>query len=74
MSQKASRELNFPVLWDYHVILVLRPRRSASLIGQSPFEFETEGRLSWVYDFDTRLPIPCAWNGESCQIMLYGGG
>jgi len=38
------------VVWDYHVILLLRPRQG----------FNENGRtMSWVYDFDTTLPVPC---------------
>jgi len=35
------------VIWDYHVILLLRSRRR-------------EKASVWVYDFDTRLAIPCS--------------
>ncbi|KAJ7751997.1 N-terminal glutamine amidase-domain-containing protein [Mycena metata] len=31
------------VVWDYHVVLLLRSRE----------------RQQWIYDFDSRLPFPC---------------
>ncbi|CAA7265438.1 unnamed protein product [Cyclocybe aegerita] len=56
-SQKAARARGNAVIWDYHVILLLRPRQQddGSLASRP-------GKLrSWVYDFDTTLPIPCPW-------------
>ncbi|KAJ3786187.1 N-terminal glutamine amidase-domain-containing protein, partial [Lentinula aff. detonsa] len=38
-----------PVVWDYHVVAILRPRKSSSNLH------------SWVYDFDTRLDLPVTW-------------
>ncbi|THH08212.1 hypothetical protein EW145_g2854 [Phellinidium pouzarii] len=38
------------VLWDYHVILALRPRHSGPAAG----------RRVWVYDMDSRLDVPCS--------------
>ncbi|KAF8894694.1 N-terminal glutamine amidase-domain-containing protein [Infundibulicybe gibba] len=44
-SQKLSPEPGHAVVWDYHAILVLRPTNT--------------GAQSWVYDFDSCLPMPC---------------
>ncbi|KAJ3906422.1 N-terminal glutamine amidase-domain-containing protein [Lentinula edodes] len=49
-NQKLSEELGCPVIWDYHVVAVLRPRNISTSIQ------------SWVYDFDTRLGIPVTFD------------
>ena len=48
-------------MWDYHVVLVLRPR--AVLSENVPSGGETTEDTAWVYDFDSRLPLPCRWTG-----------
>ncbi|KAF9069823.1 N-terminal glutamine amidase-domain-containing protein [Rhodocollybia butyracea] len=50
LNQKISKELGSPVVWDYHAIAVLRPRKQPS------------SEHSWVYDFDTQLEIPATWD------------
>ncbi|KAK7467065.1 hypothetical protein VKT23_004126 [Stygiomarasmius scandens] len=45
-NQKLSKTNELPVVWDYHVILVLRPRALSTEMS------------SWVYDYDTRLGMP----------------
>ncbi|TEB36208.1 hypothetical protein FA13DRAFT_1237263 [Coprinellus micaceus] len=65
-SQKAARGDGLPVVWDYHVILLLQPKE---LLGCPPRDHPTIrqsdvpriGARPWVYDFDTRLPVPCLW-------------
>ncbi|KAJ7083830.1 N-terminal glutamine amidase-domain-containing protein [Mycena crocata] len=42
-NQRLSKDAQTVVVWDYHVVLLLRTRE-----GQH-----------WIYDFDTRLPLPC---------------
>lgn len=54
-SQKRARSPNNPVVWDYHVILVLRPKINESNPGPH--------RVAWVYDFDTKLSNPCRLQG-----------
>ncbi|KAF8868286.1 N-terminal glutamine amidase-domain-containing protein, partial [Gymnopilus junonius] len=54
--QKAARSTDAAVVWDYHVILILRSRKSRMKI-----ERIGEEQHSWVYDFDTRLLAPCQW-------------
>ncbi|KAJ3814832.1 N-terminal glutamine amidase-domain-containing protein [Lentinula lateritia] len=49
-NQKPSEELGYPVIWDYHVVAVLRPRNISTSVQ------------SWVYDFDTRLGIPVTFH------------
>ncbi|KIK59835.1 hypothetical protein GYMLUDRAFT_661749 [Collybiopsis luxurians FD-317 M1] len=48
-NQKLSNKLDWPVIWDYHVIAVLRAPKGSSI-------------QSWVYDFDTHLGMPVTWN------------
>uniref|UniRef100_A0A0W0F986 Protein N-terminal glutamine amidohydrolase n=1 Tax=Moniliophthora roreri TaxID=221103 RepID=A0A0W0F986_MONRR len=47
-NQKLAQEPGLPVVWDYHVILVLRLRLKNP--GDQP--------VAWVYDFDTILSFP----------------
>ncbi|KAG7452685.1 uncharacterized protein BT62DRAFT_19848 [Guyanagaster necrorhizus] len=49
-NQKSAPHEDFPVCWDYHVVLLLR---NISIYPQSDTE-----NCNWVYDFDTRLPVP----------------
>lgn len=44
---------NDAVVWDYHVILLIR-FREADLRERAPV---------WIYDFDTRLAVPCKLQG-----------
>jgi N-terminal glutamine amidase len=56
------------VVWDYHVILLLRPRQ-----GEESTEFnENDRTMSWVYDFDTTLPVPCPGQGKSYPFLYKG--
>lgn len=50
----------FPVVWDYHVVLVIRRRQP----GVPP----TSDSL-WVYDFDSVFGMPSPWQGRfiSCH-------
>lgn len=56
--QKTARSPDYPVVWDYHVILVLRPRRKEHTKETGHPEMH-----SWVYDFDTTLGLPHPWEG-----------
>lgn len=49
------------VVWDYHVVLVLRPRLMRTNASSNG---ETTEADAWVYDFDSRGPLPCRWLGE----------
>ncbi|KAJ4495624.1 N-terminal glutamine amidase-domain-containing protein [Lentinula lateritia] len=51
-NQKLSEELGCPVIWDYHVVAVLRSRNISTSVQ------------SWVYDFDTRLGIPVTFDSK----------
>ncbi|KDR81797.1 hypothetical protein GALMADRAFT_240006 [Galerina marginata CBS 339.88] len=64
-SQKAARLEDNPVIWDYHVILVLRPRHKDTTEVNEP-------HTSWVYDFDTRLSMPCEWERYLCMTVPEG--
>ncbi|KAF8579499.1 hypothetical protein K439DRAFT_1637982 [Ramaria rubella] len=62
-SQSLSREPDHPVVWDYHCILLLRPR-SRSVAGAA-----TSSESVWIFDFDSRLAKPCCWSGKSCLFI-----
>lgn len=49
-NQKNAPHEDLPVCWDYHVVLLLR---NVSIYPPSDTE-----NCNWVYDFDTRLPVP----------------
>lgn len=59
-NQKAARDKDSVVVWDYHVILILEHnvKDTPNLSGD---------RKSWVYDFDTWLQMPYSfddyWSG-----------
>ncbi|KAF9264747.1 hypothetical protein L218DRAFT_201057 [Marasmius fiardii PR-910] len=59
-NQKLSKETQRPVIWDYHVILVLR----SNLLIE---DHSTRPVTSWVYDFDSRLGAPLTWTEYSLQ-------
>ena len=67
--QKAARFEGDPVVWDYHVVLLLRPRQT---VEESAKFNENDGTISWVYDFDTTLPVPCPGQGKSCSFLCRG--
>ncbi|KAF9009409.1 N-terminal glutamine amidase-domain-containing protein [Cyathus striatus] len=65
-SQKAAREEDLPVVWDYHVLLVLRARKPSDYSSKSVHVTsitipDKTGGDCWVYDFDSRLSMPCPW-------------
>ncbi|KAG0705014.1 N-terminal glutamine amidase-domain-containing protein [Suillus ampliporus] len=58
-SQLKAPAANTAVIWDYHVVLVLRSRSGSQcrLLNTSPsIEEET-----WIYDFDSILEMPSRW-------------
>ncbi|KAI0259940.1 N-terminal glutamine amidase-domain-containing protein [Gloeopeniophorella convolvens] len=46
------------VVWDYHVILALQPKPPYSASGVEPQDI-SRPPTTWIYDFDTRLDLPC---------------
>jgi len=61
--QKLAASTDFPVVWDYHVVLILRLRSehmAGSQISDAADAPECEIE-AWVYDFDSLLPKPCNW-------------
>ena len=66
-----------PVVWDYHVILILKPIFQDG--GDNAIEFDSLAHPeSIVYDFDTTLSMPCSWGGmpfanvfEPIQVTFY---
>lgn len=60
--QKLASAPQWPVVWDYHVVLVLRPRDHVLPRNAPEADGVTvlDGRTrSWTYDFDTCLDVPC---------------
>ncbi|TDL27583.1 hypothetical protein BD410DRAFT_713906 [Rickenella mellea] len=66
------------VVWDYHVILILKPKVEAPVsnddaggsevpVVRSDVEVE---RIVWVYDFDSQLGMPCQWEAYIAQTFL----
>ncbi|TBU46969.1 N-terminal glutamine amidase-domain-containing protein [Dichomitus squalens] len=55
------------VVWDYHVVLVLRKAANGAHppTRDSPGDREARdasaGASAWVYDFDTTLAVPSSW-------------
>lgn len=58
--QKLANESHRPVVWDYHVVLVLRLRNHVLSQDVRCAPTVDETTHSWVYDFDTILDLPCA--------------
>jgi hypothetical protein len=56
-NQKLAESADCAVLWDYHVILVLRLRSEHRTARQDVH--------AWIYDYDTLLPKPCPLKGAS---------
>ncbi|KAI6039945.1 N-terminal glutamine amidase-domain-containing protein [Pisolithus marmoratus] len=57
-NQRASSSIDNAVIWDYHVILTLR--------GAFAADQDDQGGI-WIYDLDTRLPVPCHWDEYMAQ-------
>ncbi|KIP07969.1 hypothetical protein PHLGIDRAFT_35193 [Phlebiopsis gigantea 11061_1 CR5-6] len=53
-----------PVVWDYHVVLVLRPRARASRGGET-------AASCWVYDRDSRCALPSTARDYMGQTFPY---
>jgi len=64
-SQKSSARPDIPVVWDYHVILLLRPQLQNGNWMKAGYDFEDrmDAHMGFVYDFDTTLPVPSPWEG-----------
>ncbi|GLB35398.1 putative btb poz domain-containing protein [Lyophyllum shimeji] len=64
-NQRLAQQPHFPVVWDYHVVLLLRPHeQNLSQLDESHpttdgITMSSQFRQSWIYDFDTQLEIPC---------------
>ncbi|RDB24108.1 Protein N-terminal glutamine amidohydrolase [Hypsizygus marmoreus] len=65
-NQKLAHEPSRPVVWDYHVLLVLRPHSFAIQAHPAPINIITSSKApsygqntTWAYDFDTQLDLPC---------------
>ncbi|EIM90368.1 uncharacterized protein STEHIDRAFT_50789 [Stereum hirsutum FP-91666 SS1] len=53
------------VVWDYHVILVVRPKAADWFAPSTPADSDVVSTMSWVYDFDSRSTNPSPWPGEN---------
>ncbi|KAH8117519.1 N-terminal glutamine amidase-domain-containing protein [Phellopilus nigrolimitatus] len=83
-SQKQRTDV---VVWDYHVVLMLKPLANKSSRGAGRPEANADGGpearepgepglapdrvRSWVYDFDSRLPMPCPWEDYVAATFPY---
>jgi hypothetical protein len=65
--QKLAESADHAVVWDYHVVLILRLRSEHAAGSQTadPANAPERDIKTWVYDFDTHLPKPCPWKGAS---------
>ena len=52
--QRAARAEGIPIVWDYHVVLVLRPVPGEGDVDDG----QTIGTGSLIYDLDTTLQLP----------------
>jgi len=58
--QRKANSPSSPVVWDYHVVLLLTSR------GREKID------QSWIYDFDTILPMPCPAQDYLEQVFVTG--
>lgn len=66
--QKARKEI---VVWDYHVILVLRPRLATCSSDNEDCPVNTAKHEAWIYDFDTRLAVPSSAGSYMADTFPY---
>jgi len=66
-TKKAANDINNAVVWDYHVVLLLRSK-GPSLVDSLDTQDVYEVQKNWVYDFDTRLAVPCSWTGARYKV------
>lgn len=63
--QQAGRPGDKLVIWDYHVVVVLRLRENHRAMQPNVLSDSLEyAEKTWVYDYDTLLPKPCRWQGQ----------
>jgi hypothetical protein len=61
--QKSSSSKNAPVIWDYHVIFLLRKSTDSQFkISASSSIPNSASCITVVYDKDSSLPFPCAFD------------
>ncbi|KDQ59505.1 hypothetical protein JAAARDRAFT_127313 [Jaapia argillacea MUCL 33604] len=69
-NQKAA-EVDGLVVWDYHVVLVLRPRPPK--IQEDAQEDELiVAPTTWIYDFDSQADLPCQYEEYFSQTFPFG--
>jgi hypothetical protein len=68
-NQKLAGSADSAVVWDYHVVLILRLGSDKGARGETADCTATVGPerdlQTWIYDYDTILPKPCPWKGAS---------
>jgi len=63
-NQKLAGSPDYAIVWDYHVVLILRLRSEHGVTkGEKAEHTDTPDRdtEAWIYDYDTLLPKPCYW-------------
>lgn len=69
-NQKVSKHPDYPVVWDYHCILLLKPKAKTPSHGHGHGHAHgdddqvVEEESSWIFDYDTRLDMPCPLKGK----------
>ncbi|XP_032832937.2 protein N-terminal glutamine amidohydrolase [Petromyzon marinus] len=61
--QKCKQGTDEPVLWDYHVLLLLQHAEDGSSSNSS------SSSSSFVYDLDSTLPFPCTLDSYAAQAL-----
>lgn len=57
--QSAACDPEQAIVWDYHVILILKARKAPQTTTAQSGQADERGPVTVVYDFDTLLPKPC---------------
>jgi hypothetical protein len=61
-NQNLAGSADHAIVWDYHVVLILRLRSDQAVEDCTVPESDIQ---AWIYDYDTLLPKPCLWKGAS---------
>jgi len=57
-NQNLAGSADHAIVWDYHVVLILRLRSDQAVEDCTVPESDIQ---AWIYDYDTLLPKPCLW-------------
>jgi hypothetical protein len=74
-NQNIAGSPDYAVVWDYHVVLILKARlRSEYSAGGESADTQEDNTEAWIYDYDTFLLKPCHWKGTFlCRMFLSMG-